>query len=122
MSQESWIETCQELNIDYRIRSISGALVSLCVFHTERTPSLFMYPSDTFMCYGCGAHEDIDTFKEQAPPAMERTVYKARADYLAEDLAWRRAYSAAYKASRVEISVPLPQRPDRPWPGLGLLL
>jgi P4 family phage/plasmid primase-like protien len=36
-----------------------GGLWSLCCpFHDERTPSLYLYPDQTFHCFGCGAHGD----------------------------------------------------------------
>jgi hypothetical protein len=34
----------------------SKALVSLCPFHKEKTPSFKLYPSGIFQCYGCGAN------------------------------------------------------------------
>lgn len=30
----------------------------ICPFHTEKTPSLKLYPNDTFYCFGCGAWGD----------------------------------------------------------------
>ena len=41
----------------YRRRP-NGALVLLCPFHSERTPSGFFYPSGYFYCYGC--HTTLD--------------------------------------------------------------
>lgn len=33
-----------------------------CPFHAERTPSMHVYPNDTFYCFGCGAHGDVIDF------------------------------------------------------------
>lgn len=43
----------------YKVRSVSGAYVSLCLLHAERTPSLFMYPSNKCVCYGCSYESDV---------------------------------------------------------------
>ncbi len=59
---EAWIKICDEIELKYRQRSVSRALVSLCVFHDERTPSFWMYPSGNFNCYGCSTYGDIATF------------------------------------------------------------
>lgn len=38
-------------------------LIGLCPFHTDRNPSLTVYPhTNTFYCYGCQKHGDIITF------------------------------------------------------------
>jgi DNA primase len=34
----------------------NGITMTLCVFHQERTPSLRIWPSGSFRCYGCGKH------------------------------------------------------------------
>jgi DNA primase len=35
----------------------SGRRTSVrCPFHNEKTPSLVIYPDNSFHCYGCGAH------------------------------------------------------------------
>lgn len=37
-----------------------GAYVGLCPFHSEDTPSFFVYTQEErFRCYGCGAHGDL---------------------------------------------------------------
>jgi hypothetical protein len=36
-----------------------GALFAVpCIFHPDRSPSLILYPDNTFHCYGCEAHGD----------------------------------------------------------------
>ena len=35
-----------------------------CIFHSDKTPSLKLYP-DHFHCFGCGQHGDIITLTEQ---------------------------------------------------------
>jgi DNA primase len=37
----------------------SGNTYILCVFHTERTPSLRIKPNGLFTCYGCGQHGHV---------------------------------------------------------------
>lgn len=38
-------------------------LIGLCPFHSERTPSFYIYPSSSsFYCFGCGAGGDVITF------------------------------------------------------------
>jgi len=31
-----------------------GAIMTLCVFHQERTPSLRIWPDGNYLCHGCG--------------------------------------------------------------------
>jgi len=39
---------------------------ALCPFHSESTPSFYVFPdTQTFHCFGCGAHGDIITFLEK---------------------------------------------------------
>ncbi len=42
----------------------SGALLKgLCPFHSEKTPSFYVYPDKgTYVCYGCGEHGDVIDF------------------------------------------------------------
>lgn len=35
---------------------------SLCCFHAEKSPSFYVYPSQRFHCFGCGAHGDVLDF------------------------------------------------------------
>lgn len=45
------------------LRQVGNRLLGLCPFHTERTPSFNIYPdTNTFHCFGCGAHGDSITF------------------------------------------------------------
>ena len=38
-------------------------LMGICPFHSERTPSFCVYPSNgSFYCFGCGAGGDVITF------------------------------------------------------------
>jgi len=39
---------------------------ALCPFHSEDTPSFYVFPdTQTFHCFGCGAHGDVITFLEK---------------------------------------------------------
>lgn len=56
----------------------SGArYIGRCPFHDEKTPSFFVYPNNTFYCFGCGASGDAATFIMKIygcsfPEALER--------------------------------------------------
>jgi len=44
------------------IRSGSARYSARCPFHTEKTGSFFVYPNNTFYCFGCSAGGDVITF------------------------------------------------------------
>lgn len=49
--------------IDTPIRMISGKRATLCPFHTENHASFFIYPDNSYHCFGCSAHGNaIDFF------------------------------------------------------------
>ena len=72
----AWItalEACYEGR--WRIRNKGeGPVVVHCVFHEERTPSLFLYPDGGFMCYGCGACGDLVDFIDRKGLSPEDIV------------------------------------------------
>ena len=39
--------------------------VGLCPFHTEKTPSFFIFRDNRFKCFGCGAHGDVIDFAQK---------------------------------------------------------
>lgn len=45
-------------HIGVTFRSVGSRRVGLCPFHKEDTPSLTLYPNDTFYCFGCNAWGD----------------------------------------------------------------
>jgi DNA primase len=48
------------------LRGSGITLVGLCPFHEDHTPSFTIYPeTETFHCYGCGAHGDALTFLQK---------------------------------------------------------
>ena len=61
-----WKATLDELGVIYRQRRISGALVALCFFHDEKTPSMYMWPDGNLYCHGCQATERVEGFTEKA--------------------------------------------------------
>ena len=61
MTNEAWKEIVADTGLNYTQRSISHALVLLCVYHEERTPSLFLYPSGNLQCHGCGQTGTINS-------------------------------------------------------------
>lgn len=54
---------------DYPLEQVVGATLKLrksganklavCPFHADRSPSLVLYPDNTYHCYGCSAHGDV---------------------------------------------------------------
>ncbi|MDO8495143.1 MAG: CHC2 zinc finger domain-containing protein [bacterium] len=49
-----------------QLKKSGKAYRSLCPFHNEKTPSLFLYPdSNTFHCFGCGKHSDVIGLTQQ---------------------------------------------------------
>ena len=43
-----------------------GNLFGLCPFHSEKTPSFYVYPdTQSFYCFGCGAGGDAITFAKK---------------------------------------------------------
>ena len=58
-------------------RNLSG----LCPFHSEKTPSFFVYPqTQSFYCFGCGAGGDVITFIRR----IENLEYLEAVRFLAE--------------------------------------
>src|SRR5690348_9037471 len=46
-----------------RLRKSGRNFSGLCPFHTEKTPSFYVFPDEgTYHCFGCQAHGDILTF------------------------------------------------------------
>lgn len=48
--------------INTPVRRVSGKRVTLCPFHQEDTPSFFIYPDNSYHCFGCGAHGNAIDF------------------------------------------------------------
>lgn len=69
---QEWKAALNELGVSYRQRRISGALVALCFFHDEKTPSMYMWPSGNLYCHGCGAEERVEGFTEKAKMWREK--------------------------------------------------
>lgn len=38
------------------IKSTDRRVSVRCVFHTDKSPSLCIYPNNSYHCFGCGAH------------------------------------------------------------------
>jgi len=56
-------------------------LVGLCPFHSEKSPSFFVYPeNNSFYCFGCGAGGDLISFIRRA----ENLDYVEAVKYLAD--------------------------------------
>jgi DNA primase len=65
MPNEAWKAVYEDFGIPYEQRSgASHALITLCLFTEENTPSLWAYPSGNYICYGCGAEGTIEDFDE----------------------------------------------------------
>jgi len=48
--------------INTPIREVSGKKLTLCPFHTEGSPSFFIYPDNSYHCFGCGTHGNAIDF------------------------------------------------------------
>ena len=48
-----------------RLRKSGNTYQSLCPFHTEHTPSFYIYPPSRFCCFGCGEKGDAITFVQK---------------------------------------------------------
>ncbi len=84
-------EIIDEILLRNDIESLIGSYVSLkragsnlkglCPFHSEKTPSFVVYPSDnSFYCFGCGIGGDAVTFVKQ----MEHLDYVDAVEFLAK--------------------------------------
>ncbi|MFH1622254.1 MAG: CHC2 zinc finger domain-containing protein [Candidatus Omnitrophota bacterium] len=45
-----------------KLRKLGSRYAALCPFHNEKTSSFFIYPNNTFHCFGCQAHGDVIDF------------------------------------------------------------
>lgn len=45
-----------ETLLEARVRHVGGRAITLCPFHTEKTPSFTVYADNSFHCFGCGKH------------------------------------------------------------------
>lgn len=70
----AWKQTCDELGLSYRQRRVSGALVRICVFHDEKTPSMWMYPDGNLYCYGCLKSTTVEEFPSEVAAGTRRRV------------------------------------------------
>jgi DNA primase len=57
-----WDTVLHRLGISHKVRS-TGNVIAPCVFHRERTPSLFFWRKGfRFHCFGCGTEGTIIDF------------------------------------------------------------
>ncbi|MBP2291019.1 CHC2 zinc finger domain-containing protein [Azospirillum rugosum] len=69
-----------------------------CPFHAEKTPSFYVYVTDTFLCLGCGASGDGVEFVRRIEEA--KTAWLAAcAAHFAEHYSMNRARAAQAAAS-----------------------
>lgn len=87
--------------------------VGLCPFHTEKTPSFFIFQDNHFKCFGCGEHGDVIDFVQKLyglsfkdalkhlgieqgriTPEMQRSIkqQKRRAELVREFRDWEQQY------------------------------
>lgn len=48
--------------IDTRITESSDKRRTICPFHEEQTASFFIYPNNSYYCFGCGVHGNAIDF------------------------------------------------------------
>lgn len=76
-----WKSALDELGISYRQRRITGAIVALCVFHDEKTPSMYMWPDGNLYCHGCMATDRVEGFVGRMKISIEDTrLWRAKAE------------------------------------------
>jgi DNA primase len=51
--------------IKTRITSAGDKKRMLCPFHDENNPSFFIYPNNSYYCFGCGVHGNAIDFVMQ---------------------------------------------------------
>src|SRR5215813_7742302 len=60
------LDIVEEIGAVVPLRKSGKAFKGLCPFHSERTPSFYVFPeSATWNCFGCHEHGDIFTFVEK---------------------------------------------------------
>lgn len=59
----SLAQFCRSRGMELRRNGPSGQFVSLCPFHTEKTPSFTIFPDNRARCFGCGWHGDLVDFE-----------------------------------------------------------
>jgi hypothetical protein len=62
MRLKTWEQVLASLETKDVIRRKSGVIILHCVFHTEKTPSLWLRPTGSYVCYGCHARGDMLDF------------------------------------------------------------
>lgn len=61
-----------------RIRAAgTGHLMMTCIFHQDLTPSLRIWRSGRYLCYGCGAKGDVKDH-----PELAQVHYRVRMEAL----------------------------------------
>lgn len=63
-TEERWEQAFRDAGLQYRKTSVARALVALCVFHDEKTPSMWAYPSGNLFCYGCSYKSSLEWFEQ----------------------------------------------------------
>lgn len=59
----------------FRFSPVGGKLRGLCLFHGDvKTPNLFLYPDDTFFCYGCKRGWSKSQFVAYAEKVQRRVI------------------------------------------------
>ena len=64
------IENAKKVDLNELVERLTGKqgkkqselIAYNCPFHNDKTPSFFVYPSNTYHCFGCGVHGDPITF------------------------------------------------------------
>ena len=99
--EKLWEEFVNITGIEAKQRSKSRAFVALCFMHTEKTPSMFMYPSKMLHCYGCS---DNMSFGEAvgAQSFVYISDYSARSQYVNVDSRLCSARDTEIFAERVQ--------------------
>jgi DNA primase len=75
------IDVAEEVGLVVALRKSGKSLQGLCPFHSERTPSFYVFPeSQTWHCFGCNEGGDVFTFVEK----QQGLDFRDALHYLAE--------------------------------------
>jgi DNA primase len=81
-----------------QLRPSGGRHVGLCPFHSEKSPSFFVY-DDHYKCYGCGVHGNAIDFEMATSGAPFVDTVESLAARFGYELSYEGAGSAADEAS-----------------------
>ena len=103
LSRVGWEGILKQLGIQFTKRS-TGALMALCVFHSERTASMRFWPNGSWHCFGCGNGGDKLRFlSEYFLPRYRYDQYQVR-----QEIDWILMWVGMNRFDPRQLSIPFP--------------